>query len=108
MAERGVVLTYETVRQWCLKCGQTSANERKRRRPRPGDQWHLDEVFLKLNGKRYYLCRAVDQDGNVLDILVQSRRNKHAAKRFYESPVAFRKAFKREIGMPPARYRKTG
>ncbi|EFH83034.1 IS6 family transposase [Ktedonobacter racemifer] len=83
MAERGVVLTYETIRQWCLKFGQTYANELKHRRPKTGDKWHLDEVCLKINGKTHYLWRAVDQDGNVLDILVQSRRKKQAAKRFF-------------------------
>ncbi len=74
MAARGVVLSYETVRRWTLKFGQQYANELRRRRPQPGDTWHLDEVFLKINGKTSYLWRAVDQDGNVLDILVQSRR----------------------------------
>jgi putative transposase len=83
MAERGIVLTYETIRQWCLKFGQTYANVLKKRHPQTGDKWHLDEVFLKINGKQYYLWRAVDQDGNVLDILVQSRRNKQAAKKFF-------------------------
>ncbi|EFH79781.1 IS6 family transposase [Ktedonobacter racemifer] len=83
MAERGVALTYETIRQWCLKFGQTYANELKRRRPKTGDKWHLDEVYLKINGKIHYLWRAVDQYGNVLDILVQSRRNKQAAKKFF-------------------------
>ena len=80
---RGVTLTYETIREWCLKFGQTYANQLRRRRPRPGDKWHLDEVFIKTNGRVQYLWRAVDQDGNVLDILVQSRRNKKAAKRFF-------------------------
>ncbi len=75
---RGIVVTYETIRQWCLKCGQTFANEVRRRRAQPGDKWHCDEVFLKINGKRHYLWRAVDQHGNVLEILVQSRRNKAA------------------------------
>jgi putative transposase len=83
MAQRGIVLTYETIRQWCLKFGQSYANELKRRRTCPGDKWHLDEVFLTINGKRSYLWRAVDQSGNVLDILVQSRRDKHAAKKFF-------------------------
>jgi putative transposase len=83
LAERGVVVTYETVRQWCLKFGQTYANDLRRRRARPSDKWHLDEVFLKINGKKHYLWRAVDQAGNVLDILVQSRRNKAAAKKFF-------------------------
>jgi putative transposase len=83
MASRGVSLTYETVREWCLKFGQTYANGLRRRSPRPGDQWHFDEVFLKINGRLHYLWRAVDQDGDVLDILVQSRRDKKAAKKFF-------------------------
>ena len=82
LAERGVLVTYETIRQWCRKFGQTYANELRRRRPRPGDKWHLDEVFVALNGVQHYLWRAVDQDGNVLDILVQPRRDKHAATKF--------------------------
>ncbi len=61
----------------------TYANQLRHRRPRPGDKWHLDEVFLKINGRTHYLWRAVDQQGNVLDILVQSRRNKGAAKKFF-------------------------
>jgi putative transposase len=61
MAQRGIVLTYETIRQWCLKRGQTYANELRRHRFRYGDKWHLDEVLLTINGKRYYLWRAVDQ-----------------------------------------------
>jgi putative transposase len=85
MAERGIILTYETVRQWCQKFGQTYANELKRRHSKRGDKWHLDEVFLKINGKTHSLWRAVDQEGNVLDILVQSRRNKHAAKKFFRT-----------------------
>ncbi len=83
LAMRGVALSYETVREWCLKFGQIYANGLRRRSPRPGDQWHLDEVFLKINGRLHYLWRAVDQDGDVLDILVQSRRDKKAAKRFF-------------------------
>jgi len=58
LAQRGIVVTYETVRQWCLKFGQTYANELRRRRPRCGDTWHLDEVYLKINGKTHYLWRA--------------------------------------------------
>src|SRR5215471_5365611 len=83
LAMRGVCLTYETVREWCLKFGHTYANGLRRRSARPGDQWHLDEVFLKINGRLHYLWRAVDQDGDVLDILVQSRRDKKAAKKFF-------------------------
>ena len=83
LAERGVVVTYETIRQWSRKFGQGYANALRRGRPRPGDKWHLDEVFIAINGQRHYLWRAVDQEGNVLDILVQSRRNKAAARKFF-------------------------
>src|SRR6266516_8184935 len=83
LAQRGIVVTYETVRQWCLKFGQPYANELRRRRPCCGDKWHLDEVVLTIRSQKHYLWRAVDQDGNVLDILVQSRRHKKAAKRFF-------------------------
>ena len=70
MAERGVVLTYESIRRWCLKFGQIYAHRLRQRRPQPGDKWHLDEVFLTINGRIHYLWRAVDQHGEVLDILV--------------------------------------
>jgi len=82
LAERGVIVTYETVRQWCRKFGQVYANALRRRRPRPGDKWHLDEVFIQINGATHYLWRAVDQDGQVLDILVQARRDTRAAGTF--------------------------
>jgi len=81
--ERGVIVTYEAIRKWCRKFGQQYVNQLQRRRPRPGDKWHLDEVFLTIHGERHYLWRAVDQDGNVLDILVQRRRDTHAAKTFF-------------------------
>jgi putative transposase len=83
MMERGVVVSHETVRQWCAKFGQTYAHQLRRRRPRPGDTWHLDEVFIKIGGKTHYLWRAVDQDGVVLDILVTSPRDAKAATRFF-------------------------
>jgi putative transposase len=83
LLERGIDVTHVAIRQWCLKFGQDYANQLKHRRAQPGDKWHLDEVFLTINGKRHYLWRAVDQDDNVLDILVQSRRNKQAAKKFF-------------------------
>ena len=76
-------MTYETIRQWCLKFGQAFANELRRRQPRRGDKWHLDEMVITMNGKHHYLWRAVDQEGFTLDILVQSRRNTKAAKRFF-------------------------
>src|ERR671927_104995 len=83
LCERGIDVTHEAIRQWCLKFGQDYANRLQRRRAQPGDKGHLDEVFLTINGKRHYLWRAVDQDDHVLDILVQSRRNKQAAKKFF-------------------------
>ena len=83
MLQRGIVVSHETVRQWSVKFGQNYANGLRRRRPRPGDKWHLDEVFIKIRGKNHYLWRAVDQDGNVLDILVTSRRDAKAATRFF-------------------------
>jgi len=80
---RGVIVSYEAIRKWCRKFGQQYANQLRRRRPRPGDKWHLDEVVITINTQRHYLWRAVDQDGVVLDILVQRRRNKQAAKKFF-------------------------
>ena len=83
LAARGVVVSYETIRGWSLRFGRTYAKTLKRRRPKPGDKWFLDEVFVRIRGKLHYLWRAIDQHGNVLDVLVQSRRNKKAAKRFF-------------------------
>ncbi|MDK1348881.1 IS6 family transposase [Streptomyces sp. 378] len=83
MLERGIVVSYETIRRWCAKFGQAYANALRRRQPRPGDKWHLDEVFIKINGRLRYLWRAVDQDGMLLDIPVQNRRDTAAAKRFF-------------------------
>jgi putative transposase len=82
------------VRRWCAKFGQRYAGALRRRQPRPGDQWHLDEVFIKINGEQKYLWRAVDQDGNVLDILMQNRRDKAAARRF------FRRLMKKTLTAP--------
>jgi putative transposase len=83
MAKRGVAVTYETVRDWSQKFGGAYAKRLRSRATRPGDRWHLDEVYLSINGKLQYLWRAVDQDGEVLDILVQPRRNRRAAKKFF-------------------------
>ena len=83
VSDAGCDLSYETVREWCFKFGQTYANGVRRKSPRPGDRWHLDEVFLKINGRVHYLWRAVDQDGDALDILVQRRRDRKAAKKFF-------------------------
>ena len=83
LAERGIVVTHETVRQWCRKFGSDYARKLRRRRGRLGDTWHLDELFVNIQGRRHYLWRAVDQDGDVIDILVQRRRSANAAKRFF-------------------------
>jgi putative transposase len=84
MAERGVIVTYETIRAWCYKFGKDYAKRIRARRGRLGDTWHLDEVYLKIDGRLRYLWRAVDQDGSVLDILVQPHRDKKAAARFFK------------------------
>jgi putative transposase len=83
LAERGVVVSYETVRRWCKKFGQSFADRLRHRRPRPGDKWYLDEVFVRILGVQHYRWRAVNQDGVVLDILVQERRDAKAAKRLF-------------------------
>jgi putative transposase len=82
-SERGITVTSEAIRKWCRKFGSQYANQLRRRRPRPGDKWHLDEMVFTLKGERHYLWRAVDQDGTVLDLVVQRRRNTRAAKKFF-------------------------
>jgi len=94
LAERGVTVTYETVRQWCQKFGPDYARKLKKRQGRLGDTWHIDEVFVTIQGQRQYLWRAVDQDGDTIDILVQPRRNQRAAERF------FRRLLKGQGGEP--------
>ena len=79
LAERGLDVSYETVRRWVLKFGPLFARELRRRRHRPTSQWHLDEMAVMINGKQLWLWRAVDDEGEVLDLLVQRRRNKAAA-----------------------------
>ena len=83
LAQRGVTVTYETIRQWCQTFGLDYARRLRRRRGRMGDIWYLDELFVTIRGQRQYLWRAVDQDGDVIDILVQSRRNRWAAARLF-------------------------
>ena len=94
LAARGLIVSHETVRRWALKFGQDFANRIRRRLARAGDKWHLDEVAVKIAGVKHWLWRAVDQAGFVLDVLVQSRRDKRAAKRL------LRKLLKRQ-GRPP-------
>jgi len=94
LAARGIVVSHETVRQWGLKFGQGFANQIRRRLPSAGDKWHLDEVVVAIAGVKHWLWRAVDQNGVVLDILVQSRRNKGAALRL------LRKLLKKQMRPP--------
>jgi putative transposase len=94
LAARGITVSRETVRQWGLKFGRGFANGIRRRLPRPGDEWHLDEVEIRIAGEKHWLWRAVDRDGAVLDVLVQSRRDKRAAERL------LRKLLKKQ-GRPP-------
>ncbi|MGY3056683.1 hypothetical protein ACVWZD_000927 [Streptomyces sp. TE3672] len=108
MLQRGVIVSHETVRRWCLKFGQAYAAGLRRRQPRPGDKWHLDEVFIKINGVQKYLWRAVDQDGNVLDILVQNRRDKAAARRFFRRLMKKTRAVPRVIGRRQAAFLRRG
>jgi putative transposase len=94
LAERGVEVSYESIRQWCNRFGPDYARKLKKRRGRLGDTWFLDEVFVTIRGQLHYLWRAVDQDGDTIDILIQNRRNKRAAKRF------FRKLLKGQCASP--------
>jgi putative transposase len=94
LAARGILVSHATVRPWGLKFGQAIANALRRRLPQLGDKWHLDEMVIKIAGKKHWLWRAVDQDGFVLDVLVQSRRDKAAAKRL------LRKLMKRQGRAP--------
>ncbi len=94
LAARGVVVSHETVRQWALKFGQGFANQIRRRLPSAGDKWHCDEVVVTIGGVKHWLWRAVDQNGVVLDILVQSRRDKEAALRL------LRKLLKKQMRPP--------
>ncbi len=79
LAERGIMVSYETVRRWVKHFGSMIAADLRRRRPKPHSTWHLDEVFIKIDGRLVYLWRAVDAEGEVLDVLVQSKRDKRSA-----------------------------
>ena len=94
LAARGIIVSYETVRQWAQKFGQSFANQIRRRLPAAGDKWHMDEVVITISGVKHWLWRAVDQAETVLDILVQSRRDTQAAKRL------LRKLLKRQCRPP--------
>src|SRR5258708_9528479 len=85
-AGRGISVTHEAIRQWGLKFGREFANRIRRRAPRRGDKWHLDEVVISFARKKHWLWRAVDQDGFVLDVLVPIRRGKGATKPLFRNP----------------------
>jgi putative transposase len=89
LAERGLDISYETVRRWVLKFGPLIARQLRQCRPQPSDRWHLDEVVVRIASRRMYLWRAVDHEGEILDMLVQRRRDKRAALRL------MRKLFKK-------------
>jgi len=84
LAERGITVSYESIRLWCIKFGPKYARRLKRKHQGYGDTFFIDEVFVKINGKQHYLWRAVDQDGEVVDVFLQVRRNGIAAKRFFK------------------------
>src|SRR6267378_4295639 len=94
LAARGIIVSHKTVRPWAGKFGRQFANQIRRRLPRVGDKWHLDEVVLKIAGVKHWLWRAVDQTGIVLEVLVQRRRDKRAAKRL------LRKLLKKQMRPP--------
>ena len=79
LAERGITVSYESIRRWVIYFGPMIASDLRKRRPKPHTSWHLDEVYLKIDGRMVYLWRAVDAEGEILDVLVQSKRDKHAA-----------------------------
>jgi len=84
LAERGITVSYESIRLWCIKFGPKYARRLKRKHQGFGDTFFIDEVFVKINGKQHYLWRAVDQDGEVVDVFLQARRSGTAAKRFFK------------------------
>src|SRR5258707_14767594 len=96
LAERGITVSYESIRRWINHFGPMIAADLRKRRPKPHTSWHLDEVYLKIDGRMVYLWRAVDAEGEGLDVLVQSKRNKHAALKL------MRKLLKK-YGFAPAR-----
>jgi hypothetical protein len=95
LAERGILVSYESVRRWVNHFGPMIAADLRKRRPKPHTIWHLDEVYLKIDGRMVYLWRAIDAEGEVLDVLVQTKRNKRAALKL------MRKLLKKYSGNSP-------
>ncbi len=94
LTERGIIVSYESIRLWCIKFGSEYARRLKQRHQGYGDTFYIDEVFVEINGKQHYLWRAVDQDGEVVDVYLQAKRDGAAAKRF------FRRLIKSQQGEP--------
>jgi len=97
LSERGIDVSYESIRLWCNKFGRQYAKRLKRRHQGGGDTFYIDEVFVKIQGKQQYLWRAVDQDGEVIDVFLQSRRDGKAAKRFFKRLIKSNRAEPRKI-----------
>ena len=97
LAKKGILVSYEAVRLWCNKFGPKFASRLRRHHQGYGDTFHLDEVFIKIQGKQHYLWRAVDQDGEVIDVFLQSKRNSQAAKRFFKRLILRHQGCPRKI-----------
>lgn len=97
LAERGINVTYETIRLWCITFGPKYAPRLKRKHCGYGDTFFIDEVLIKIDGKQHYLWRAVDQDGEVVDVFLQKRRDSKAAKRFFKKLLKTRRSEPRKI-----------
>jgi putative transposase len=97
LAERGVTVSYEAIRLWCNKFGSEYAKRLKRLRQGFGDTFYIDEVFIKINGIQHYLWRAVDQDGDVIDVFLQESRDSQAAKRFFKRLIGSNQSTPRKI-----------
>jgi transposase-like protein len=97
LAERGIMVTYESIRRWVLTFGPVVARRLRARRPKPNSRWHLDEMVIRVGGKQLYLWRAVDAEGEVLDVLLQAKRDQRAARKL------MRKLLKRQ-GMAPSEW----
>ena len=103
LVQRGVTVSYETIRQWCLMFGPAYTRSLRRRHGRLGDTWYLDELFVNIQGRQQYLWRVVDEDGDMLDMLVQSRRNRRAGGR----PILSQSVERARPRTPPADHRPT-
>jgi putative transposase len=97
LAERGIIVTLESIRLWCIKFGAIYTRRLKRQHRGYGDTFYIDEVFVKIKGKQHYLWRAVDQDGDVVDVYLQAKSDGAAAKRFFRRPLRSHGSAPREI-----------